>query len=602
MKPLAIAAVVVSLCLAASPTGAAEGRDDLAAELSALTDTITSQLKLLGIYEDMGRTEEAEATRKSILERLDMLERVLAELSGELGGEKSGEPPEPERPRFEAPKDLPKLYPGQPRTAAEASERGLAWLAMFQDPDGSWDCDGFMERSRLPDRPDGAGYALYDPGVTGLALLAFLDAGHTSEKGKYRENVRAGLRYLAQVQDPEGCFGPRTSSHFTYSHAIATAAMAVNYGLTRSKEYRTRAQRGIDFVQKCQNPYLAWRYGVRPGDNDTSVTGWMVLALDAGRNAGLEVGPAGFEGAKAWLDKVTEPEDGRVGYTARGTGPARPQDRMDKFPADKSESLTAEGIWIRMAVGEDPDRSEMIQKGVDLILKAPPDWDEQGGVIDMYYWFWATRSLGEIGGRAWRDWSPPMGKALLGNQRIDGASAGSWDPAGPWGAEGGRVYSTALMTLIASQLSREGAPAPGRGGIPAAPKHRRLKDEEVSAAVREYYTGKKGPLEYEELLSFLTLKSDLISDSYVAMAATALRVRLRGKKAEDGRFERARREIGRELLPSLNGPDRKLRRIVATVFKDFWPERFGKIGFDPDDSDFSRRVGALREWKAFLDE
>ena len=41
----------------------------------------------------------------------------------------------------------------------------------------------------------------------------------------------------------------------------------------------------------------------------------------------------GFQGMKAWLDKATEPEYGRVGYTSRGTGPARPQELMEQFPA-----------------------------------------------------------------------------------------------------------------------------------------------------------------------------------------------------------------------------------------------------------------------------
>ena len=40
-----------------------------------------------------------------------------------------------------------------------------------------------------------------------------------------------------------------------------------------------------------------------------------------------------------------------------------------------------------------------------------------------------------------------MKKAVLASQRRDGAHEGSWDPVGPWGHSGGRVYSTALMVL-----------------------------------------------------------------------------------------------------------------------------------------------------------
>ena len=40
-------------------------------------------------------------------------------------------------------------------------------------------------RSDCP-KCDGKGYALFDPGVTGLALLAYLGAGETHKSGRYR--------------------------------------------------------------------------------------------------------------------------------------------------------------------------------------------------------------------------------------------------------------------------------------------------------------------------------------------------------------------------------------------------------------------------------
>ena len=41
-----------------------------------------------------------------------------------------------------------------------------------------------------------------------------------------------------------------------------------------------------------------------------------------------------------------------------------------------------------------------------------------------------------------------MEKALLPHQRTDGNFEGSWDPIGPWGKDGGRVYSTAMGALM----------------------------------------------------------------------------------------------------------------------------------------------------------
>jgi len=182
----------------------------------------------------------------------------------------------------------------------------------------------------------------------------------------------------------------------------------------------------------------------------------MISALHAGKMAGLAVGQEAFDGAKAWIDKATEPEYGRVGYTSRGTGPARPQNKMDKFPSDKSESLTAAGMLTRMYVGEDPRKSEMIQKGANLCLKVLPAWDEQGGSIDFYFWYYGTQAMFQVGGDAWKHWNKAMKTALVDNQIKTGCATGSWAPVGVWCEDGGRIYSTAMSTLCLQTYYRHG--------------------------------------------------------------------------------------------------------------------------------------------------
>ena len=86
-------------------------------------------------------------------------------------------------------------------------------------------------------------------------------------------------------------------------------------------------------------------------------------------------------------------------------------------------------------------------KSADAILAKLPKWDEAAGSIDHYYWYFATFATYQMGGRHWKAWSKAMTPAVVDNQRQDGNVRGSWDPKGVWGAEGGRVYSTALMVL-----------------------------------------------------------------------------------------------------------------------------------------------------------
>ena len=324
----------------------------------------------------------------------------------------------------------------------QAVGRGLEWLSHHPSEDGCWGCDNFMPNGAAKKGPlcDGKGMGTHDVGVTGLALLCFLGAGHTHREGNYGGTLRKGLKWLREQQDVDGCFGPR-KGHFTYSHAIAALAMAEGYGMAKSI-WRALAQRGIDFVMECQNPKKAWRYGVRPGNNDVSVTGWMVMALKSGKAAGLDVN----DNSLAWALKFIE-ETGRTGHRRRGELPARPERRLEQFPATESESLTGLGILACVFCGQDPGKTPAIRVGARLLRRRLPRWEPKEGKVDMYYWYYATLAMHQIGGQDWRTWNNRLKRTVAPNQRKDGNFKGSWDLVGPWDKGGGRVYSTALMTL-----------------------------------------------------------------------------------------------------------------------------------------------------------
>jgi hypothetical protein len=126
------------------------------------------------------------------------------------------------------------------------------------------------------------GMNVHQVGVTGLAICAFLSAGSTGRNATpYADTVLRGLSWLVAVQDKEGCVGARASRHFVYNHAYATLALVEAYGLTGDERWRKAAQRGLDFSFLARNPDAAWRYGVRPTDNDISVTGSVMLSISA---------------------------------------------------------------------------------------------------------------------------------------------------------------------------------------------------------------------------------------------------------------------------------------------------------------------------------
>ena len=345
--------------------------------------------------------------------------------------------------------------------------KGLDWLRAHQSPSGQWEARGFggwcdgTRRTVEASAKHGSGEATHDVGVTGLALQALLAAGYSPKsQGSYGTAVARGVAWLVARQDDEGCFAARTGHGWMYSHATATIAVVEAYGMAPSASLARSAQRALDFIAAARNPKLAWRYGVRPGKNDTSISGWMTLALLSAQEVNtalattatprpLRIDPHAIDGMLHWLDEVTDPLSGRVGYLVRGSGPARSPRLAKAFPSRRSASLTSIGVFVRSKTAEDSQHEARLTQGLAWIAKRRPRW-RPGGSIDMHSWYWGSLATYQVGGRAWQGWRTALLAAVCANQRSDGdvcSYRGSWDPIGPWGAEGGRVYATSLLCL-----------------------------------------------------------------------------------------------------------------------------------------------------------
>ncbi|MEQ8763017.1 MAG: tetratricopeptide repeat protein [Planctomycetota bacterium] len=331
---------------------------------------------------------------------------------------------------------------GSRRRVASAIRSGLAWLERHQADDGRWDADAKGQT----DFPDGGG-ALNDIGVTGLSLLALMGDESSSREGGHEKAINRGLAYLIRVQDDDGLIGGRVGQHYMYNHGIASLALCEAL-LSGHEDIRPACQRAVNFIHKSRNPYAAWRYDSPPsGDNDTSVTGWMLRTLATAKKAKLDVDEAAIDGGLSWIEQATDPETGRTGYNSRGGVSARETGMMDEFPPDAVEAMTAVGLNSRMLFDRKKNK-EVIAKGAKLLMKSLPSWNEKAGTCDMTYWHFGTLASRHLGTDLWRRWSSSLLDAVLPHQREGGeAVAGSWDPVGPWGASGGRVYSTATMVL-----------------------------------------------------------------------------------------------------------------------------------------------------------
>ena len=335
--------------------------------------------------------------------------------------------------------------------------RGLDWLARHQDADGKWDADDFMLHDPASDVCDGPGQPEHDVGLTGLALLAFLGDGHTTARGAYTEHVLRGVRWLKEQQDPEsGLLAEPIGHAYLYDHAIATLALCEAYYFSNNPLLGRSAQAAVSFITRARNPYGAWGYDAPPtGRSDTSVTGWMVFALESAQQAGLTADSQALADSLAWLDEVTD-TTGRIGYRTPGSTSSRVQGVNDHYPTDRTECMTAVGLLCRFFLGQDPEQVEAMERGAALLERALPRWDPDGLTNDMYYWYYGSYAMYQMGGSHWRAWEQAMHKAVVASQRKDGAAAGSWDPIGPWGFSGGRVYATALGVLSLEVTFRYG--------------------------------------------------------------------------------------------------------------------------------------------------
>lgn len=326
---------------------------------------------------------------------------------------------------------------GGGKATESAVDKALQWLARNQEPDGHWD----VQKHEAKDPTD--------VGVTGLALLAFLGAGHTEKIGKYKDNVRRAQEWLMARQTATGQIGSKFRGG-GYCHAVAALALAEGYGMARNPKVGDVAQKAIEYSinvhqhgAKKGSDRSGWRY--KAGESpDTSVTGWYVMQLKSAKVAGLQVDPVGFQGAENWLNSVEiekhNPNDPYSGGTFRY-----------KVNGHTGESITSVGMLSRLFLGASPDT---LGGGEKLLLQDLPTWKASsggkhgaGGGHAMYYWYYGTLSMFQIGKDSWKQWNEALKKSLLPNQCVGGKDDGSWPPLATEGVRGGRVACTALGAL-----------------------------------------------------------------------------------------------------------------------------------------------------------
>jgi hypothetical protein len=324
------------------------------------------------------------------------------------------------------------LSGGGSKESERAVVAALVWLANHQSIDGSWSLKNYTNRCVDGGRScTGPGSVNADNGATAMGLLPFVAAGQSHKsKGNFREHIAKGLEWLLRHQQPNGNLA-KGCDQMMYSHGLATTALAEAYGLSGDKAVGRAAQAGVNFILAAQNTADGgWRYNPKdPGD--TSVVGWQVMALKSAQMAGLNVGGDAVRvGARKWLD-LAAINDG-IEYCYQPGNPS-------------SNTMTAVGLLCRQHLGAKRD-DPMLAGGVKYLLGHLPD----EAIPNIYYWYYATPVVYNMGGHDWETWNGKMRDLLIRTQvrNADQCANGSWAPEkDAWGKTGGRVMITSLSAL-----------------------------------------------------------------------------------------------------------------------------------------------------------
>jgi len=318
----------------------------------------------------------------------------------------------------------------------EAVERGLLWLATHQHQNGYWDADAYgAGKVGIDENGTDRRFAGKhgDVGVTALAVLAFLAAAHTHEEGKYSPNVRKAMGWLIDQQKDDGFLGGN-ATHYAkmYCHGMATYALAEAYSMqndpTINAGLREAVKSGVRYILSEQNSTDGgWRY-LKGQHSDMSMFGWQLMALKSAEHSGIKIPEAAKKLMIKFLNEMSQGEqNGLTGY---------------QMGFAVTPVMTAEALFCKQMFRIKRDHPASVE-ATDYLLKNLPKRSQ----YNLYYWYYGTMSMYQKGGDAWKKWNARVRDQLVAMQRKEGDELGSWDPSGPWGAYGGRVYSTALGTL-----------------------------------------------------------------------------------------------------------------------------------------------------------
>ena len=280
----------------------------------------------------------------------------------------------------------------------ETYRKGLGFLAGSQQEKGCWNCSSFSSQ----------------PGVVGMAILAFLARGDDPEFGPYRLHVKRAMDFLLKQQNQETGYIGSTM----YNHGFATLALAEAYGLTNDLRLGPALEKAISLIVSSQknNSKGGWRYSPESKDADSTVSGAQLVALFAARNAGIKVPQEAIDKGKAFLLSCQD-ERGGFGYVNAG-GPNLPR--------------TAIGSLILSLAKE--TNTDAYRNSIDFLKENSQFGDQGHKYYSLYY---TSQAMFRASPAMWNSWNSQNFKRLQSTQTENGS----------WNGNHGQTFATSAALL-----------------------------------------------------------------------------------------------------------------------------------------------------------
>ena len=316
----------------------------------------------------------------------------------------------------------------------EACDRGAKFLISEQWASGAIQFGGRGGKAHEDLHPPAKSIAMTSLAILGLAAIGHTPSDPTDEGRCMRDAIDFVLR--PQHRDRNGYFGRADGSQM-YGHGITALMLTEMVGMGADEEQDgriheackdairliVRAQR----VGKEQRHRGGWRYKPDSTDSDLSVTVWQLMALRAGKNAGLDV-------PKEVIDRA-------VAYVRRCYNPRRRGFAYEANSGDVRFSTAAEGLLSMQVCGQ--YEADEVRRAADYLLERSPEQEKQWFYYGLYYY---AQGMAQRGGEHASTAKQSTSRVLLKRQARDG----SWRTHGGNEGDGGPIYATSMALLSLS--------------------------------------------------------------------------------------------------------------------------------------------------------